>query len=137
MTLTGPYSRLTLRSNGSVMVWSPPSVITRGSVLPFLDGPGSFASVLGARERMELWPSSICLMAKALSYLGYFDQQVPWHTPETFPASLPSITGDMRAGPPENLRSNGYISAVENRGPRIERIRSQRNVVAAAESDPS
>lgn len=40
------------RSSGSVMVWSPPSVMTRGSVLPFLAGPFFFASVLGERERM-------------------------------------------------------------------------------------
>lgn len=63
MTLMGPYSRLMLRSRGSVIVWSPPRVMTRGSVLPFFDGPFSFASVFGARERMLWWPSSICLMA--------------------------------------------------------------------------
>lgn len=51
------------------MVWSPPRVMTRGSVLPFFEGPGAFASVAGARERMLLWPSSICWMANSLSYL--------------------------------------------------------------------
>lgn len=40
------------RSSGRVMVWSPPSVMTRGSVLPFLAGPSLSASVAGARERM-------------------------------------------------------------------------------------
>ena len=69
MTLIGPYSRVTLRSSGRVIVWSPPKVMTRGSVLPFFDGPGLSESVFGFRERMLLWPSSICLSAYALSYL--------------------------------------------------------------------
>lgn len=34
------------------MVWSPPSVMTRGSVLPFFAGPGLSESVAGARDRM-------------------------------------------------------------------------------------
>lgn len=52
MTVMGPYSRLMDRSRGSVMVWSPPRVMTRGSVLPPLAGPTSLAAVEGARERM-------------------------------------------------------------------------------------
>lgn len=47
------------RRRGRVIVWSPPKVITLGRVLPFLAGPSFLASVAGARERMELWPSSI------------------------------------------------------------------------------
>lgn len=47
------------RRIGSVIVWSPPRVMTLGRVLPFLAGPGFLESVAGARERMELWPSSI------------------------------------------------------------------------------
>ena len=57
-----PY-RLIERSNGRVIVWSPPSVIKRGSVFPFLDGPGLSASVCGARLSSRLWPSSICCSA--------------------------------------------------------------------------
>ena len=63
ITLTGPYSRFMLRSRGSVMVWSPPRVMTRGRVLPFFERPGFLASVKGARERITLWPSSICWRA--------------------------------------------------------------------------
>jgi hypothetical protein len=37
--------RLIERSRGSVIVWSPPRVIRRGKVLPFLEGPGLSASV--------------------------------------------------------------------------------------------
>lgn len=51
------------------MVWSPPSVMTRGRVLPFLAGPRLVASVAGLRERMLKCPSSICLRAHELSYL--------------------------------------------------------------------
>jgi hypothetical protein len=40
------------RRRGRVMVWSPPRVMTRGRVLPFLAGPFFLASVLGERERM-------------------------------------------------------------------------------------
>lgn len=57
------------RKRGRVIVWSPPRVITRGSVFPFLAGPFLFASVAGARLRMELCPSSICWRAYVLSYL--------------------------------------------------------------------
>jgi hypothetical protein len=46
-----------------VIVWSPPSVMTRGRVLPFFERPGFLASVKGARERITLWPSSICWRA--------------------------------------------------------------------------
>lgn len=63
MTFTGPYARFTLRSNGKVIVWSPPSVINRGRVLPCFDGPLASASVTGERDKSLLWPSSICLMA--------------------------------------------------------------------------
>lgn len=52
------------------MVWSPPRVITRGRVLPWIAGPLLSASVAGARERISKWPSSICLSAYVLSYLG-------------------------------------------------------------------
>ena len=45
------------------MVWSPPRVMMRGKVLPFFEGPISFASVTGSRMRRALWPSSICWMA--------------------------------------------------------------------------
>lgn len=50
-------------------MWSPPRVITRGSVLPCSAGPVSLALVAGARDRIELCPSSICCNAYALSYL--------------------------------------------------------------------
>lgn len=52
ITEMGPYARLIDRSSGRVMVWSPPSVMTRGSVLPFFEGPSLSASVAGARERI-------------------------------------------------------------------------------------
>ena len=52
------------------MVWSPPRVMTRGRVLPCLEMPISSALVAGLRIRMLLWPSSICWIAQALSYLG-------------------------------------------------------------------
>lgn len=52
-----------LRSRGRVMVWSPPSVMTRGRVLPFFEMPWAVALVEGARMRMLLWPSSICCRA--------------------------------------------------------------------------
>ena len=51
------------------MVWSPPSVITRGSVSPLTEGPFRSASRAGLRRRIELWPFSICWMAYLLSYL--------------------------------------------------------------------
>ena len=51
------------------MVWSPPRVMTLGSVLPLSEGPFLLASVAGGRERMLLWPFSICWIAYALSYL--------------------------------------------------------------------
>lgn len=53
------------------MVWSPPRVMTRGRVLPFLAGPLALASVAGARVRIELWPSSIWCRAHELSYLWH------------------------------------------------------------------
>lgn len=59
MTEIGPYSRLIERSRGSVIVWSPPRVMMRGSVFPCLDGPFSLALVAGARLSRALWPSSI------------------------------------------------------------------------------
>lgn len=43
--------RLMERSRGSVMVWSPPRVISRGKVLPFLEKPGTAAFVCGFRFR--------------------------------------------------------------------------------------
>jgi hypothetical protein len=52
--------RLIERSKGKVIVWSPPRVIRRGKVLPFLEGPGLSASVWGARLNNKLCPSSIC-----------------------------------------------------------------------------
>ena len=67
MTVTGPYALLILRSNGRVMVWSPPRVMIRGRVLPALENPYSSASVNGLRIKTLLWPSSICWMAQALS----------------------------------------------------------------------
>ena len=51
------------------MVWSPPRVMTRGRVLPWRAGPVWLALVAGARDSIELWPSSICFNAYALSYL--------------------------------------------------------------------
>lgn len=51
------------------MVWSPPMVITRGSVFPARERPGSLALVKGLRMRRLLWPCSICWIAQALSYL--------------------------------------------------------------------
>lgn len=56
-----------LRKSGRVMVWSPPNVMTRGKVLPWREGPGLEESVVGARERMEWWPCSICWRANVLS----------------------------------------------------------------------
>jgi hypothetical protein len=60
-----PFSiyRLIERNNGKVIVWSPPSVIKRGSVLPLIEGPGSPASVWGGLLSSWLWPSSICCSA--------------------------------------------------------------------------
>jgi hypothetical protein len=46
--------RLTERNKGKVIVWSPPSVIKRGSVLPLIEGPGSAASVWGGLLRSRL-----------------------------------------------------------------------------------
>lgn len=69
MTVTGPYALLILRSKGSVMVWSPPMVITLGRVLPARERPISSASVKGLRMRRLLWPASICWMAQLLSNL--------------------------------------------------------------------
>lgn len=54
-----------------MIVWSPPSVMILGNVFPFNAGPFFFASVAGSRLRSELWPSSICLIAYALSYLDH------------------------------------------------------------------
>ena len=51
MTVIGPYALFMLRRSGSVIVWSPPRVIKRGSVLPCLEIPGSLASVAGSRMR--------------------------------------------------------------------------------------
>ena len=70
ITVIGPYALFMLRNNGRVIVWSPPSVIKRGSVLPFLEMPTSFALVAGSRINSALWPSSIWWMAHALSYLN-------------------------------------------------------------------
>lgn len=58
------------------MVWSPPRVMTRGRVLPFFAGPFLWASVAGARVRMELWPSSIWVSAQVLSYLANYTSSV-------------------------------------------------------------
>ncbi len=58
------------------MVWSPPSVMTRGWFLPSAEmGTRGFpvnesfprGENVG-RWRSSLWPSSICLMANLLSY---------------------------------------------------------------------
>ena len=114
ITLMGPYAFTTLLSRGRVMVWSPPSVITLGNVFPFSDGPFFFASVAGSRLRSTLWPSSICWMAYALSYLlnvskGYGRQlQVC-------------------------IRSHRNISTVEHGRPRVERVRIKRDIVSSAE----
>ena len=69
MTVIGPYALFMLRNSGRVIVWSPPSVIKRGKVLPFLETPTSFAFVAGSRISSALWPSSIWWIAQALSYL--------------------------------------------------------------------
>ncbi len=49
------------------MVWSPPRVITLGSVFPPLAGPSFLLSVAGALDRMLKWPSSIWWRAYVLS----------------------------------------------------------------------
>jgi hypothetical protein len=72
----GPYTEWIDRSNGKTMVWSPPRVIIRGWIFPSIEIGRSFCPVIESLPKAEyasrwsklLWPSSICWIAKLLSY---------------------------------------------------------------------
>lgn len=99
------------RRSGSVIVWSPPSVITRGRVFPLIAGPLLSASVAGARERISKWPSSICVSAYVLSYLSI-------------------LSASFYACAAGDLRRNGDITTVKNSGPAVERVGLKGDIVA-------
>ena len=102
-----------LRKSGRVIVWSPPRVMTRGRVLPCKAGPVSLALVAGARDRIELWPSSICCNAYALSYLA-LDQYL-------------MLFCSVR----DDLRCNGNVSTINHCRPITERVGFQGNIISS------
>lgn len=102
-------------------MWSPPSVITRGSVLPFIAGPLLSASVAGVRERILKWPSSICLRAHVLSYL--------------VTVSALKAHASLREKWRESyvLRGNRDVTTVENSRPAVEWVGLQGNIVPSTD----